>query len=53
MRIMLQVHKQGRGVAGIYTYDIARTKIMQTTEQARRRDFPLLCTLEKVEINRL
>ncbi len=46
-RIMLQVHTQGKGVCGVYTYDIAETKVAQVTELAKRNQHPLLCTLEE------
>jgi ATP-dependent Clp protease adaptor protein ClpS len=46
LRIMLQVHRQGVGVAGIYTHEIAETKVTQTTDLARANEFPLLCTME-------
>ena len=46
-RIMLQVHKQGRGTIGVYSHDIAVTKIRQTHALARQRDYPLRCTMEK------
>ncbi len=45
-RIMLDVHKQGRGVVGTYTYDIASTKVNTVRDMARRREFPLRCTME-------
>jgi ATP-dependent Clp protease adaptor protein ClpS len=41
-RIMLQVHIQGVGVAGVYTYEIAETKVAQVETLARAREFPLL-----------
>lgn len=44
--IMLQVHQQGKGVAGIYTHDIAETKAAQVNEHAKSRGFPLKCTVE-------
>jgi ATP-dependent Clp protease adaptor protein ClpS len=47
VRIMLQVHMQGTGVAGVYTYEIAETKIAQVEALARAREFPLLCTMEE------
>ncbi len=47
-RIMLDVHKKGRGVVGTYSYDIARTKVAQVTEMARMREFPLRCDCEEV-----
>ncbi|HEX5707816.1 MAG TPA: ATP-dependent Clp protease adaptor ClpS [Pyrinomonadaceae bacterium] len=46
-RIMLQVHTQGLGVAGVYTYEVAETKATQVTELARDYEYPLLCTLEE------
>lgn len=48
-RIMLDVHRQGRGVAGIYTYDIAVTKAQKATQMARAEGFPLRLTIEPVE----
>jgi ATP-dependent Clp protease adaptor protein ClpS len=47
-RIMLDVHKNGRGFCGVYTYDIATTKIDRVHTLARKREFPLKCTLEEV-----
>jgi ATP-dependent Clp protease adaptor protein ClpS len=47
-RIMLDVHKKGRGVVGVYSYDIAATKINQVQLLARQNGFPLKCTMEKV-----
>lgn len=46
VRIMLDVHRRGKGVAGVYPYDVADTKITQVKELAERNEFPLLCTLE-------
>lgn len=45
-RIMLEVHQKGRGVAGIYSYDIAETKVEQVHSYARSSGFPLKCTIE-------
>jgi len=47
VRIMLAVHQQGVGVAGVYTYEIAETKVDTVTQRARANEFPLLCTLEE------
>jgi ATP-dependent Clp protease adaptor protein ClpS len=47
VQIMLNVHRQGVGVAGIYTYEIAETKVAQVESLARAREFPLLCTVEE------
>ncbi len=46
--IMLQVHIEGRGVCGIYTRDIAATKIEQVTSSARQAGHPLQCTMEEI-----
>lgn len=48
-RIMLDVHRQGRGVAGIYTYDIAVTKAQKTIQMARAEGFPLRLSVEPAE----
>lgn len=45
-RIMLDVHRRGRGVAGVYPHDIAESKVAQVTVLAERQEFPLRCTLE-------
>lgn len=45
-RKMLEVHRQGKGRVGDYSYDIARTKANQTEKLARDNDFPLKCTVE-------
>lgn len=46
-RIMLHVHRRGVGVCGIFTYEIAETKVNQVMEFSRRHQHPLQCTLEK------
>ena len=46
-RIMLDVHRKGRGLVGTYTYDIATTKAEQVHQLAREREFPLRCTVER------
>ena len=46
-KIMLDVHKKGRGNVGVYTYDIARTKVAQVASMAKEEQYPLKCTMEK------
>ena len=46
-KIMLEVHKRGYGMVGLYSYDIAATKIMQVENKASRAGFPLRCTMER------
>ncbi|GHV25282.1 ATP-dependent Clp protease adapter protein ClpS [Spirochaetia bacterium] len=46
-RIMLDIHRQGRGVAGVYPWDIAQTKAEQVHAAARQNEFPLRCVVEK------
>ncbi|MDR2952275.1 MAG: ATP-dependent Clp protease adapter ClpS [Treponema sp.] len=45
-RIMLDVHRKGRGTVGVYTWDIAATKVEQVHEAARENEFPLRCIME-------
>ena len=46
-KIMLHVHKNGKGLAGIYTREIAETKIETVHKIAREHEFPLKCSMEK------
>jgi ATP-dependent Clp protease adaptor protein ClpS len=46
-RIMLNVHRNGLGICGVYPYEIAETKVEVVEVLARSRDFPLKCSLEK------
>ncbi|MEN8107659.1 MAG: ATP-dependent Clp protease adapter ClpS [Pseudomonadota bacterium] len=46
-RVMLHVHTQGKGVCGVFTYEIAETKMAQVSEYAQHHQHPLLCTLEE------
>lgn len=46
-RIMLHVHQKGVGVCGIYTYEVAETKVAQVLDLAQRNEHPLQCTMEK------
>lgn len=47
VRIMLAVHQQGLGVAGVYTHEIAESKVNNASQLAKAHDYPLLCTLEE------
>jgi ATP-dependent Clp protease adaptor protein ClpS len=46
-RIMLDVHRRGSGHCGVYSLDIARTKVSQVQALARQHDFPLRCSYEE------
>ena len=47
-KIMLEIHNKGSGICGIFTYEIAETKILKVVNTSRDNGFPLLCTLEKI-----
>jgi len=44
--VMLNVHTQGKGICGLFTRDIAETKVSQVNDYSRQNEHPLLCTLE-------
>ena len=46
-RIMLNIHRKGRGVVGVYNWDIAQTKAEQVHALARRHEYPLRCIVEE------
>jgi len=46
-KIMLEVHKTQRGLCGVYTYEIAETKVAQVTKIAREQGFPLKAIMEE------
>ncbi len=46
-QIMLHVHKNGLGVAGVYTHEIAETKVAIVDAMARQHEYPLRCTMEE------
>ena len=46
-QVMLHVHTRGQGVCGVFTHEIAETKVVQVNEFSRRHQHPLLCTMEE------
>ncbi len=46
-QIMLHVHTRGKGICGVFTYEIAETKAAQVNDYSRKHQHPLLCTLEE------
>ncbi len=46
-RVMLEVHTRGKGVCGVFTFEIAETKVAQVMTYARQHQHPLLCTMEE------
>jgi ATP-dependent Clp protease adaptor protein ClpS len=46
-RIMMQVHNDGAGLAGVYTFEVAETKVYSVNEFSRRHKHPLKCIMEK------
>lgn len=47
MEIMLNVHRQGIGICGVYTYEVAETKVETVSRLAEENGFPLKCTMEE------
>jgi len=47
-RIMLEVHTRGKGACGVFTYEIAETKVAQVSSYAEQNQHPLLCTMEEL-----
>jgi ATP-dependent Clp protease adaptor protein ClpS len=45
-RLMLMIHHKGKGIAGVYTRDIAETKVAQVADLASEHGMPLMCTME-------
>lgn len=46
-RIMLEVHTRGKGICGVFTFEIAETKVAQVNSFSREHQHPLMCTLEE------
>jgi len=47
MQVMLHVHQRGVGICGVYTYEVAETKVAQVMNLAKENQHPLQCTIEK------
>ena len=47
MQVMLQVHQQGIGVCGVFTYEVAEMKVTQVIDMARKNQHPLQCAIEQ------
>jgi ATP-dependent Clp protease adaptor protein ClpS len=47
VQIMLNVHRKGLGLAGVYTYEVAQMKVDKVRSIAQANEFPLLCTMEE------
>ena len=47
--IMLNIHHKGIGMCGVFTHDVAETKIAQTHDRARTSGFPLMCSMEPAD----
>ncbi|PID59932.1 MAG: ATP-dependent Clp protease adapter ClpS [Gammaproteobacteria bacterium] len=48
-RVMLHVHQRGKGICGVFTREIAETKVAQVTQYARECKHPLLCEMERAD----
>lgn len=46
-KIMIQIHEKGIGICGVYSYEIAQTKVQQVRQKAKQNEFPLLATVEE------
>ncbi len=47
INIMLQIHRSGRGICGVYTYEVAETKVHQVQTRARENEYPLRAIMEE------
>ncbi len=48
-QIMLHVHTKGKGVCGVYTHEVAETKVSQVNDYSREHQHPLMCTMEETD----
>ncbi|MEY3090513.1 MAG: hypothetical protein RL113_829 [Pseudomonadota bacterium] len=46
-QIMLQIHEKGKAICGVYSFEIAETKVQQVKQRAKQSEFPLLATMEE------
>ncbi len=46
-KIMMQVHKKGAGICGVFTYEVAEAKVTQVIDYSRKQEYPLQCSMEK------
>ena len=46
-KVMLDVHKKGQGIAGVFSFEVAETKVFLTNNLAKQNKYPLKCTMEK------
>lgn len=49
VQVMLQVHQKGKAICGVFTRDIAETKVVQVNDYARSNQHPLMCSMEADE----
>jgi len=47
-QVMMNVHTRGKGVCGVFTHEIAETKMLQVNQYAKKNEHPLLCVIEEV-----
>ena len=45
--LMMSIHSTGKGIAGVFSYEVAETKILMVSELSRKREFPLRCVMEE------
>ncbi len=48
-QVMLEVHTKGKGICGVYTFDVAETKVAMVQQFAQQNEHPLMCDLQKVD----
>ena len=46
-KVMLDVHKKGQGIAGVFSFEVAETKVFLTNNLSKQNKYPLKCTMEK------